>query len=117
MAESLNRRAADRHVMLRDVRPEMAKVGLSDVNAVDVRRLVAAAFKTAIRLCDWDIDKTTADKLDIHASDLTRWCSGERPVQIDKVMAVSPLNGHFSLALFKLSGGRVEIVARMEHTA
>jgi ribosome-binding protein aMBF1 (putative translation factor) len=116
MAAIVERREADSHRVLADVKPVMAKatVRLSEVRNFQAE--IGACLNAARNALGWNLDEL-AHALGKDARQVRRWISGEERTQVDVCFACDAIRAEFGIRLAALSGAEIETVVRIKRTA
>ena len=97
----------DRHPVLPDVMPTMAK---ADVRTPDMNWMIAigAAIQGAVNETRWS-NKEAAARVKVDDAEFGKWLSGARRPQFDRLLAVPELRRPLIIAIAKLAGEGVVV--------
>lgn len=114
MAESLTRRASDRHPVLPDIgRPQMAKASVR-IPDIDWSAAIGQAIQRAVASIGWS-HKQAAAEAKVDGAEFGKWLSGGRRPQLDRLMALPELRGPLVIELCRLvESVRVQTVVTLD---
>lgn len=107
---------AERHRVIGEMRPEMAKADLPKGESVNLLAELGGCLDAARRDVGWTVDQL-AGELRRDSKQVARWMRGEERTQVDVVFAVSALRAPFVVALAKLAKCEIETTVRIRRTA
>lgn len=93
---------AERHRVIGEMRPEMAKATLPKGENVNFLAELGGCLDAARRDVGWTVDQL-AGELQRDSKQVARWIRGEERTQVDVVFAVEPLRSPFVIALAQLT--------------
>ena len=113
MANTIPQSSVDRHAVLQDVRPKMARADVLnlDVAAADWKPLVGAALVRAVNTSGLS-DKEVAALAGVDAAEYGKWKTGERRPHFDRLLRIDLLRQALVTELARLDTN-VEVVTQI----